>query len=238
MLHLDPKHGWRSLVAQMVKNLPAMQETWVQSLGQEDPLEKGMATHSSILTWRIPWTEELDGLQSLGSKRVRHDWVTNTFVWRWIGVKVRLQEDGSCWFCKVSLMGDPAGHLVPWGWQTPVWAAAGSTLDQVAHTPSSAPACYPTHSSTQIPVLPKGKTCVCTRTCIGRAIIWQIGVNCFNCKRTSVGKWEWWVFPWEDSILYFSNLFSNRALGFFRVLSDPTGHDLLLCLHVCLLTFP
>ena len=73
MLHLDPKHGWGSLVAQMVKNLPAVQETWVQSLVQEDPLEKGMATHSSILTWRIPWTEELDELQSLGSQRVRHD---------------------------------------------------------------------------------------------------------------------------------------------------------------------
>ena len=49
---------WASLVAQMVKNLPAMQETWVGSLGQEDPLEKGLATHSSILAWRIPWTEE------------------------------------------------------------------------------------------------------------------------------------------------------------------------------------
>ena len=52
-----------SLVAQMVKNLPAMQEIWVQLLGQEDPLEKGMATHCSILVWRIPWTEEPDGLQ-------------------------------------------------------------------------------------------------------------------------------------------------------------------------------
>ena len=52
-----------SLVAQMVKNLPAMQETWVRSLGREDPLEKEMATHSSILTWRIPWTEEPGGLQ-------------------------------------------------------------------------------------------------------------------------------------------------------------------------------
>ena len=62
-----------SLVAQMVNNLPAMQETWVQSLGQEDPLEKGMATHSSILAWRIPWTEEPDGLQSMGSQRVGHD---------------------------------------------------------------------------------------------------------------------------------------------------------------------
>jgi len=53
---------WASLVAQMVKNLPAMQETWVGSLGQEDPLEKGLATHSSILVWRIPWTEEPGGL--------------------------------------------------------------------------------------------------------------------------------------------------------------------------------
>ena len=62
-----------SLVIQMVKNLPAMLETQVQSLGQEDPLEKKLATHSSILAWRIPWTEEPGGLQSLGSQRVRHD---------------------------------------------------------------------------------------------------------------------------------------------------------------------
>ena len=57
----------------MVKNLPAMQETQVQSLDQEDPLEKGMGTHSSILAWRIPWTEEPGGLQSMGSLRVGHD---------------------------------------------------------------------------------------------------------------------------------------------------------------------
>jgi len=57
----------------MVKNLLAMQETWVQSLAQEDSLEKDMATHSSILTWRIPWTEAPGGLQSMGSQRVRHD---------------------------------------------------------------------------------------------------------------------------------------------------------------------
>ena len=61
------------MVAQMVKHLPAMQETRVQSLGWEDPLEKEMATHSSILTWKIPWTEEPGGLQSMGSQRVRHD---------------------------------------------------------------------------------------------------------------------------------------------------------------------
>jgi len=58
-----------SLVAQMVKNLPAMQE----NLGQEDPLEKGMVTHSSILAWRIPWPEETGGLQSMGLQRVGHD---------------------------------------------------------------------------------------------------------------------------------------------------------------------
>ena len=58
-------------MAQTVKNLPAMWETWVRSLGREDPLDKGMATHSSILAWRIPWTEEPGGLQSLGSQRVR-----------------------------------------------------------------------------------------------------------------------------------------------------------------------
>ena len=63
----------------MVKNLPAMQETWVGALGQENSLEKGMATHSSILAWRIPWTEKPDKLQSMGSQRVRHDSATNTF---------------------------------------------------------------------------------------------------------------------------------------------------------------
>ena len=62
-----------SLVAQLVKNLPAMQETWVRSLGWEDPLEKGMATHSSVLAWRILGTGEPGGLPSMGSHRVRHD---------------------------------------------------------------------------------------------------------------------------------------------------------------------
>ena len=59
-----------SLVAQVVKNLPAIQEIWVSSLGQEDPLEKEMATHSSTLAWEIPWTEEPGGLQSTGSQKV------------------------------------------------------------------------------------------------------------------------------------------------------------------------
>ena len=68
---------WASLVVQKLKHLPAMWETQVWSLGQEDPLEKEMATPSSILAWRIPWTEEPGRLQSTGSQRVGHDWVTS-----------------------------------------------------------------------------------------------------------------------------------------------------------------
>ena len=64
---------WASLVAQMVKSLPAMQETRVRSLGETDPLKEGMVTHSSILVWRIPWTEEPGGLQSMGSHRVGYN---------------------------------------------------------------------------------------------------------------------------------------------------------------------
>ena len=70
---------WALLMAQWVKNLPVMQETqeiWVPSLGQEDPLEEDMTTHSSILAWRIPWTEKPGGLQSMALQRVRHDWGT------------------------------------------------------------------------------------------------------------------------------------------------------------------
>ena len=70
----------RHLVAQMVKNLPAMQETQVHSLGQEDPLQKEMATHSSILAWEIPWMEEPGELQSMGSQTVEYDSMTNTFT--------------------------------------------------------------------------------------------------------------------------------------------------------------
>ena len=65
--------SWASQVVQMVKNLPAMQETWIRSLGWEDPLEEFMATHSNILAWTILWTEESGGLQSIGSQRVRHN---------------------------------------------------------------------------------------------------------------------------------------------------------------------
>ena len=70
------QYSWASLVAQLVKNPPAVQETWVQFLGWVDPLEKEMAIHSSILAWKIPWTEEPGGLQSIGSQRVRHNLAT------------------------------------------------------------------------------------------------------------------------------------------------------------------
>ena len=68
---------FKASLAQRLKLLPTMQETWVWSLGWADPLEKEMATQSSILAWRIPWTEKLGGLQSMGSQRVRHDWATS-----------------------------------------------------------------------------------------------------------------------------------------------------------------
>ena len=70
-------YGHAFLVAQRLKRLPATQETWVWSLGWKDPLEKEMATHSSILAWRIPWMEEPGGLKSTGSQRVGHDWATS-----------------------------------------------------------------------------------------------------------------------------------------------------------------
>ena len=76
------RFAWASLVAQLVKNLPAMQETWAQSLGWEDPLKKGKAAHSSILAWKIPWT-----VYTLGLQRVGRDWMTFTFTlntW-WVG---------------------------------------------------------------------------------------------------------------------------------------------------------
>ena len=85
---------WAPLVAQMVKNLPTMQKTKVQSEGWEDPLEKRMAIHSSILAWRIPWTEKPGRLQFMGSQRVRHDWATNTHTKRVLVPGNQLLEHG------------------------------------------------------------------------------------------------------------------------------------------------
>ena len=97
-----------------------MQENWVRSLGQEDPLEKGMGTHSSVLAWRIPWTKEPDRLQSMGSQRVGHDWVTNTHAWLentllWIVFLISCLKTRYC--CSItqscSTLCDPTDHSTP-----------------------------------------------------------------------------------------------------------------------------
>ena len=87
------QYSWTSLVAQMVKNLPAMQETWVWSLSWEDSLEKGKATHSYILAWRIPWT-----VYSMGLQRVGHDWVTLTSLHAFSTGMIAPQRSKN-WFC-------------------------------------------------------------------------------------------------------------------------------------------
>ena len=87
------QYSWASLVAQLVKNPPAMRETWIQSLGWEDSLEKGKATQPSILAWRILWTEEACGLQSMGSQRVSQDWRDSTHAQK-MATKPRAED----WF--------------------------------------------------------------------------------------------------------------------------------------------
>ena len=94
-----------SLVAQMIKNLPALQETQVGSLGWEDTLEKGMATHFRNLAWRIPWTEEPGGLQSMGLQRVGHDWASNIFTFS------NTQLTGNSWLF------DTAEPFIPFHWK-------------------------------------------------------------------------------------------------------------------------
>ena len=98
---------WTSLVAQMVKHLPTTWETWVRSLGREDPLEKEMATHSSTLAWRNPWMEEPGGLKPMGSQKVGHDWATSLSLslYRYTGgsvvknlpAKQQMQIRSFCW---------------------------------------------------------------------------------------------------------------------------------------------
>ena len=96
---------------QTVKNSPAMQETWVGSLGQEKPPEKEMTTHFSILTWRIPWTEGSGGLQTTGSQRLRHNWVTNNFPF------ILLKESAlkKYQFCERSILIHILGDYLRWG---------------------------------------------------------------------------------------------------------------------------
>ena len=102
-----PSLMWASLVAQRVKHLPAMWETWVPSLGQEDPLEKEMVTHSSILAWRIPWTEEPGRLQTTGLQRVRHDSATSLSFFHscercWSATSIMLAQNGWGWLEELS----------------------------------------------------------------------------------------------------------------------------------------
>ena len=115
------QYSWASLVPQLVKNLPAMQETWVLCLGWEDPLEESMATHSSILAWRIPWTEEPGGLQSVGSQRgtterlntAQHSsqvWEIGRLVACNIGINTQLNQNHMC-----SNSGDHVS--CEWGWK-------------------------------------------------------------------------------------------------------------------------
>ena len=118
----------------MVKNLPAMQQTWVWSLVWEDPLEKGIATHSSILAWRIPWTEEPGGLQFMGLQIVRHDWSTNTCAFKikllnprtidalgcsrytWIYIWVPPSKQRDCVILPAMDLIRPAMRLKAWPW--------------------------------------------------------------------------------------------------------------------------
>ena len=93
-----PPLSWDSLVAQMVKSLPAMREIWLQSKGREDPLEKEIATHSSVLAWKIPWMEESGGLQSIGSPRVGHDRATSLSFLRRAGLLDPRLEGITCLF--------------------------------------------------------------------------------------------------------------------------------------------
>ena len=88
------EHSWASLVTQVVKNMPAIWETWVPSLGWEDHLEKGKATHSSILAWSIPCT-----IWSMGSQRVRHNWASFTFTWTLFGIAFLLLMAERCFQC-------------------------------------------------------------------------------------------------------------------------------------------
>ena len=92
------------LLAQMVKNLPAMQGTQVRSLGWKDPLEKKMSTHSSILAWRIPWTEEPGRLQSTGLQTVGHDWMTNTYRHIYITENMAKLRSGSKGFSEEMML--------------------------------------------------------------------------------------------------------------------------------------
>ena len=109
-LQLSSDTTGTSLVAQTVKRLPTVRETWVWSLGQEDPLEKAMAPHSSTLAWKIPWTEECSRLQSMGSQRVGHDWVTSLHFSD--TMEIQTQVWSLCLSCLLFLLVSPIWRLI------------------------------------------------------------------------------------------------------------------------------
>ena len=109
-LQLSSDTTGTSLVAQTVKRLPTVRETWVWSLGQEDPLEKAMAPHSSTLAWKIPWTEECSRLQSMGSQRVGHDWVTSLHFSD--TMEIQTQVWSLCLSCLLFLFVSPIWRLI------------------------------------------------------------------------------------------------------------------------------
>ena len=116
--HLGSHKPYASLVAQRLKHLPAMRETWVQSLGREDPLEKEMATHSVIPAWKIPWMVEPGRLQSMGLQRVGHNWATSLSLSRSVlGVHWR----DWCWSWNSNTLVTWCGQLThlkrPWCWE-------------------------------------------------------------------------------------------------------------------------
>ena len=121
-----------SLVAQTIKNLSAKKETWVRFLGWEDPLGKEMATHSSILAWRIPWTEESGGVHSMGLQRIRHNKMANTCligasqVAEWLRICLPMQEHGKLTF-------NPWVGKIPWRskWQ-PTHSSLENPMDRGA----------------------------------------------------------------------------------------------------------
>ena len=136
---------WASLVAQIGKNLPAMRETQVWSLGWKDPLVEGMATHSSILAWRILWTGEPSGLQSMGSQRVRHDRMTDTFhfgfyrLFFFLRISVFLcQRPIQLWHCveifsswekqDILVVGLKSCRWLPWSEAWSWWEGPGSRV--------------------------------------------------------------------------------------------------------------
>ena len=105
-------HSHDFLLAQRLKHLPAMRETWVRSLGWEDPLEKEMATHYSVLAWRIPWIEEPGRLQSMGLQRVGHDWATSLSLHSHFIFKLSIVLLSSLFILFLNLQNDHYFHLL------------------------------------------------------------------------------------------------------------------------------